>query len=1260
MSGLEVRLLGGFELAREGRTLEQLPLRAARSLFAYLVLNRERPHTRDLLAGTFWPEFDESRARRRLSQALWQIKTTLGDEESERYLVGGTDTIRFNPDAEFSLDVDEFEKALAADDIARAVEIYRGDLLAGFYDDWLFPDQDRLRVRFLQALERLTEGDLARGDLEGGLIHARRIAAEDEFNEAAHRRVMRIAVLLGRHHEAIRQYEECRRILSEELGSRPSPETVALYEATLADRDSGGRAVAPHEDSPLFEDTSHAPFVGRDAERGQFAHRLDATLDGHGGVILIEGEAGVGKTRLLAEVVADARWRGMDVLWGRSHPSPGRPFGPLAEALDGISALRARQVSGRLDPAWRAVLAPLAPAIGGDAPAAEPVRRADEQARMREAITTAFRGVAGLVPTLVVLEDVHWADDDTIQALTQMVGQIGGDRLLFAVSYRHGEARERDDVWELLRSLDRLPHCSRLSLAPYSPAQTEELIRRSLGLSEVSGEFSERLHRETGGIPLFIVETLRALYERNDLASAELETEDAPANRDRLPLTPAVHALIRHRLEALEPASRDTIELISTHDGTLSLAEIESASELEPGVALQAVDDLVRRRFLSSSDGSFATGHELMRRVIYDNLTLSRRLDLHRRVARAVEQHRPDEVELLAHHFLTARMPERAAVYLERAASRAMAVHAYDTAVLHLERASAALDEIDGARERRFAVASLQEEVLDVLGRRDDQRHAVQRLERFATGPQRSVALTRKAWWLAHRDEFQQAVDTAREALALAEQEGDAGRTVSALTALGMIACFAGKATEGVEYLERAATFRGVDRSQEADARNALGQNLVDLQRFGEAESQLLAALAIYTDLDDARGQADVLGMLATLRMERGEPESAEKDYQRAIAVSRRIGYRHGEAVNQMNLGILFVITNQLGDALRMFDAAAETYGLMGNARGRALVQSNAAWMRHSRLGMDAEAEHELVEALHIYKAIGDERGIAQCTGVLASIQARRKDYEAAWAGFEAAIEMARRVLDQWLEAQMFRQFGVEKLIAGCPDEALEYATRAEQIATSIGLSDLLIGTQSLRGRAYLSLGRHADALLATTAAVERLHPGLELAHLVHYAHGLALHAAGRHADSHEQFCRAYEVLMQIVATLDPEDQQRAIRAVPDHASIIDWWMSERPIVRELVVASAVAPTGRPLASDELVPVSLTVSTPADLDIEDKVGRRQARLHRVLAEAAEQGASLTVTDLAAALDISEATVRRDLSHLRASGYPMTTRGSRAV
>ena len=1271
MGTLEIRLLGGFELGRGGRVLDQLPLRAARSLFAYLVLNRERAHTRDLLAGTFWPEFDESRARRRLSQALWQVQTTIGENDADRYLIGTPDTVRFNPDASFWLDVDAFEAAIdevglsegRADEgehLARAVDLYRGDLLAGFYDDWLFPDQDRLRSRFLGAIERLADIAMAKGDYEAAFVTARRLAQEDEFDEESHRRVMRIAVLLGRHNDAIRQFEECRRVLAEELGSSPSPETVGLYEATLADRAGGGRASPNHEESPLFGTTEPPPFVGREAERSRLAQRLDEVLDGKGGVVLVEGESGVGKTRLLSEMVQDARWRGMDVLWGRSMPSGGQPYGPLAGALADVTGLRARQLVNRLEPMWAEVLAPLTPALGGKTSQnqAPQVRRADEQARMREAIVVAFRGLAEIGATLVVLEDVHWADEDTIQALTHIAGRIADHRILFAVSYRHAEARERTEVWQLLRELDRMPHCERVSLAAYSPAQTEELIRRSLALPEVSREFSERLHRETGGIPLFIVETLRALYEKDGLDEAEVTLEEPPSPRDRLPVTPTVHALIRHRLDGLDAASHKTLELVAVHDGDLLLEEVVTGSELEDQAALAALDDLVRRRLVTTRDGEFAVGHELMRRVVYDDLPLSRRLDLHRRVALAIEAQRPDEVELLAHHFVTARIPDRAADYLEQAAQRAMAVHAYDTAALHLDRASAMLDEISAPNHRRFGVSALHEEVLDVLGRRDEQDHVIRRLERFADVGQRGDVHRRRAWWLAHQDRFPDAEAEAGEALALAKASGDPGATISALTALGMIACFGGRATEGVAFLEEAADFRGTDRHQEADARNALGQNLIDLQRFGQAESQLLAALALYGDLEDARGQAEVLGMLGTLRMERGEPESAEKDFLRATEISRAIGYRHGEAVYEMNLGILYVITNRLGSALESFDSAAATYEAMGNQRGLALVQSNAAWLWHDRLGADDRAEQGITEAQLVYEEIGDDRGVAQCLGMLGSIHAKRGQAEAAWKRFSDGLALAQRAEDHWLSAQILREFASSELQAGLLTEALGHAKDAEQICNAVGMDDLAIGIRALKGRILLKLHRPEEALEETSRATAAMRPGIELAHLIHYAHGLALDTAGQYGASHEQFEQAYEVLQAIVSDVGEDARQQILDNVPDYRDIIDWWRERKPEIMVVDLPSAGAPTGRSLRPDEYVRVEWTVSQPSDLDIADKVARRHHRILRLLDEAAEQHVSPTVVALAAALDISGATVRRDLQHLRSKGNRVVTRGSR--
>ena len=167
------------------------------------------------------------------------------------------------------------------------------------------------------------------------------------------------------------------------------------------------------------------------------------------------------------------------------------------------------------------------------------------------------------------------------------------------------------------------------------------------------------------------------------------------------------------------------LDLVSVHDGELALTEIVAAGDESDEAVLRAVDDLARRRLLAERPGGYQVSHELLRRVVYDDLPLSARLDLHRRVALAVEAHRPDEVEVLAHHFATARIPDRAADYLERAADRALEVRAYDTAAFHLARAAEALDQIDAPAERHFRVAARQEEVLDVLARRTDQEAAL-------------------------------------------------------------------------------------------------------------------------------------------------------------------------------------------------------------------------------------------------------------------------------------------------------------------------------------------------------------------------------------------------------------------------------------------------------------------------------------------------------------------------------------------------------
>ncbi|MEE9297555.1 MAG: tetratricopeptide repeat protein [Acidimicrobiia bacterium] len=774
----------------------------------------------------------------------------------------------------------------------------------------------------------------------------------------------------------------------------------------------------------------------------------------------------------------------------------------------------------------------------------------------------------------------------------------------------------------------------------------------------MSGGFSERLHRETGGVPLFIVETLRALYERDSLEEAEGPTEDVLPARDRLPVTPTVHALIRHRLDGLDPGSRKMLELVAIHDDELLVAEVVEASELTDDTTLAAIDDLQRRRFVDAGHDGFAVGHELMRRVVYDDLSISRKIDLHRRVAIAVEKHRPDEVELLAHHFSSARMPDRAAQYLEQAAERAMAVHAYDTAAQHLAQVSATLDEIGASNARCHAVASLHEEVLDVLGRREEQEHAISRLERFASESDRGDVLRRRAWWFAHQDRFSEAETEAEGALEAAREGGDGGQVVAALTALGMVACFGGRAAEGVVYLEEAAEFRDADARQEANARNALGQNLIDLQRFGEAESQLLAALKLYEELEDARGQAEVLGMLGTLRMERGEPEPAETDFTRAIETSQRIGYRHGEAVYRMNLAILYIITNRLGLALDAFDAAEESYAAMGNSRGRALVLSNAAWLWHGLIGDDEKAQQQTDEALVIYEDIGDVRGKAQCLGLVGSLAGRAGDLTAGARHFEDALALTRDSEDAWLTAQTLREFAAIELENDAIDSGIDHILEAESLCREYGMNDLLVGVRALAGRLTLRAGKTQEALEWSKKAMREIRPGVELAHLVPLALSEVHGALGDDEEAAHYITLAHEQLTSLLSGLDDTTRRRSWTHIPNHRDIYARWLALQPRRKTVDLPAADSPLGRRLRADEHVTIHWTVHDPSDEGISDRIERRRHQILRLLREAQESGTSPTVSHIADALEASNATIRRDLASLRSSGHVVNTRGSR--
>ncbi len=1268
--GLQIRLFGGLLLESSGRDLPRIPSRVGRSLFAYLLLNRHQELSRDLLAGIFWPEQPDPQARRRLSQALWQIQTHFADCGIDaEYLIAEPQAVRFNVTAPYWLDVEEFEKALTGlknlpegsslsagelRKLGESIELYRGDLLSGFYDDWILLEQQRLRHAYLSALRQLAVLYKSRGEFETALTYARRLALTDPLREDAHREVMRLSYLAGRANDALLQYEVCWSTLQDELGTEPEAETTALFESIAAEREAGHTPFLPAARSPLLDASTPIPLVGRQEPRAGAIAMTEAALGGRGGVILIEGEPGVGKTRLLEAIAQDASWRGLGVLWGESfEEGPSLAYGAVSGGLTrSVTHLIAEQLAAQVDEVWLQEIGRLIPQIREWLPQlATPARlKPDEEPeRMLEAISNTMIGLSRITPQLLVLDDFHWADADSIAAIRHLANRLDQSKLVLCLAYRSEAARNRAELWDTLRQLDSAAPTLRAQLDALDSAETRELIRLSSD-TEVPDELAAQLYEETGGSPLFVLETLRAMHEHQVAAVTGSESNLNP----EFPLPKSVHDVIGRRFGALTTAQRHVLNVFAVLGLEADAESALSASSVPRPEFFENLAALTRKGILQERNGRYRFRHQQARRVAELEITTGERQALHQQLGEALAAQDDEAPEILAHHFAGAGYAKEASHYAEQAAVAAFGQRAYAASATHYEMALQWADLAGSRAEDRFRMLAGYEQVLNVVGRRQEQDATLTALEALASELPEMASSTsrRRAWYLAHTDQFPAAVAEAGKALESDLDTGDESAIADDHHVLGMISLWSGDPANAIDHLRNAvATATG---PQLADAREALGRALSAVQRYAEAADEAKSALALFVASNDRRGEAEALGSLGIITMERGQTEESLGYYQRAIKVCREIGYRHGEGVNTVNFGNALWYSGRITGALDAFADAIEIFRLIGNRRGQALVEANAASLHHT-LGDDDAAANYCRSALDYFTEVNNADGAAQVLCNLADISRRAGRREEAAEYLRSALASIESTGNHWLEVQALQSRSLLELDRGNPDKALASADHGLRLCRELGLADFEAALLSVRGSGLQALGRLQEAVEATAEAVKSLKPGTDQAYLVPYRHGISLRRLGRENEAAREFRTAHRLLMESMGDLS-DDQRAKAMAVPERRAITEALQSVEATRVTVLLARKGVPTGRPLTDSDLIEVKWTLSLPEDQSLEDLGERRRARMRRLLAEAEDQQASPTIEDLARALEVSVRTVRRDLATLRASGVRVSTRG----
>ena len=478
-----VQVLGGFSLRSGSDTLDSLPRRSA-TLLAYLILNRQRPQTRDLLAGRFWSDLPEDKARKRLSNTLWQIRNALGEVGLDGLIVVTNTTIQFDPDQPLHVDAWDFESRLddierewsqrsargrLADKLTTLIDKYPGDLLAGHYEDWIDAERSSIRERYINAVWNAVRLYKGRSDYVTALRYARLLVVHEPMAEENHREVMRLHALLGQPGAAERQYRSCCRTLEEELGVEPSWETTELLERI---QNEASRVVAPLDEMGELD----TPMIGRSRERATLLARVDELVNGNGGIVLVEGDAGIGKSRLLEELADAAEWRNIRVLNAAcTEVSRLTPFHAVQAVLEpAATGLRAEHLAEVTEQVWLRQASDVLPELRQfvTTPALGALRPEEQPDRMTEALARVMLAQGGLGPTLVLIEDVHWCDNDSMDVINGLANRAPQSGVLICMTYRRFEAEQSGAIWGAISRLEAMPSSSRVVLSPLNQVET--------------------------------------------------------------------------------------------------------------------------------------------------------------------------------------------------------------------------------------------------------------------------------------------------------------------------------------------------------------------------------------------------------------------------------------------------------------------------------------------------------------------------------------------------------------------------------------------------------------------------------------------------------------------------------------------------------------------------------------------------------------------------------------------------------------------
>jgi DNA-binding SARP family transcriptional activator/predicted ATPase len=893
--------------AKPGTAPLDIPRLQTRALLYRLAVHLA-PVARDHLCFLFWPDAPDPVARRNLTLLLSHLRRALPAPE---VLITGPEHVRLDSARVWS-DSAHFAQLCTGPrsgdyliDLQNAVALYRGPLFTGFapphtcpeYELWLNSERQRYERMALDTLATLVERLTARGRAEDAISYARRYLEIDALAEEVHCQLMRLYALAGDRAAACRQFERCVEVLERELGVSPLPETHAVYAAIL----QGQIAAPPHAiQEPIWTTLAGPPvaLAGRQQAWQSLHQHYTQAAEACGGVVLLAGEAGIGKSRLMQEFAAHLPGQ-VTVLTAASHRAvQSIPYQPLVEALR--PALRDQAALVELPASWLSVASLLFPEIRSlDPHVPAPMLLDPEQARGQifEALCRLLLALSRHAVVLLCLDDLHWADSTTLDWLSFAARYLRRSRLLILGAYRSEEA---SSLLALRSQLSRLRVLSEVQLAPLDIAAVKQVLAHFYPGDTQLERLAARLHKITGGNPFFLLESVQALIESG-------LSPPTGAAAGELPISSTVRATIEQRMERLPPIARQVLEAGAVLGPAFDFAVIGQTAGRRDMETVAGLDELVARHFFEEQGPGFRFHHELIQAAVYQSLSYWRRQLLHRRAAEVLEQLHPDLLDpasgQIADHYARGGLPAQAIPCYQRAAEVAERLYATHEAAYYLSTALKLLEALPdrsahAARELELLIA-LASALITLRGWSAPEVKEIH-LRALALCAQIGTVIQRfqVVWGLEHYyevgAEFALARQYAEDMLELAHAAGESALVAAACFCLGTVLLQTGHFVEAHSYFQQTIDLHHPHQHHPLAAHLRPDQGMLAacfaahaLWHLGYPEQALAMsnqALAMVGELARPYDQAVALVYAATLHQFRQEHEAT---YELAHAAAR-------------------------------------------------------------------------------------------------------------------------------------------------------------------------------------------------------------------------------------------------------------------------------------------------------------------------------------------------------------------------------------